>query len=390
MRRLRDALAVAFGAVNADTSRPQSMARQFELDKSLSWRISKVLTEPDPLACIPHLPRKSGLEILLRTLKSAGVDDATLDAAREAIREFEEMVERHAGDRDTLNMMLGHVNPQVAEQRAEAYRKLSFQGNSATWGVRAGVQMSAQFMAPSETPGMLDFATVAGLLDFWRLRGNVPWPMAWLRNYGDDDGTPLPADAPLPLDPDVGPRDAPILPTFCSNPPPNLGITKDTTGVVRYELRGGPIGSTAAVSCMAGWHSKSGAGMYRDERNRFGELLVRLNTPAECLYFDFFVHRSLVFALNPDAFVYSQLPSEPGYPSGGRERGLLPFTEEVIDLGSPPHMVTADIPRYREMFEFVCGRCGWRANEFHGFRLKLRYPPMPAVALFRFELPEQP
>ena len=44
-------------------------------------------------------------------------------------------------------------------------------------------------------PEILDFATVTGLADLRRLRSDVPWAVASVRQY-NDDGTPPEPDAP--------------------------------------------------------------------------------------------------------------------------------------------------------------------------------------------------
>src|SRR5262245_33261519 len=99
-RRLRSAIAEAFSSLDADPTRPQALARRFGIDKSLSWRLSRLMTENDPLVAIPHVPGTSGLGIVLRSLKSAGARADVLEGVRNAITEFDRMVELHAGDRE--------------------------------------------------------------------------------------------------------------------------------------------------------------------------------------------------------------------------------------------------------------------------------------------------
>jgi hypothetical protein len=40
------------------------------------------------------------------------------------------------------------------------------------------------------------------------------------------------------------------------------------------------------------------------------------------------------------------------------------------------------------MVRSVFERMGWRESEFHGFRFRLRYPRIPTLAVWRYDLPE--
>lgn len=392
VQRLRSSLAAAFSALDADPSRPQSLARQFNLDKSLAWRISKVLTAADPLRAVLHVPGRSGLRIVLRTLENAGCAAPMLAEIRLAIRDFESLIERHAGDRETLAMMVENLDPDSGRRRAESHRKMSFVGNSATWGVRAHTHLSSHILAPSAASNdTLDVATACGLLGFRRLRPEAPWAVATIRGYQNDDGTSLPSANVTPIDESAAAlHGAPILAEFSSSPLPALRVMRDAHGSTRLEIVEGPIGKTAAATCLAAWIRRNSVPIFREESNKYGELFVMLNTPAEVLYHDVFIHRALPFQSNPAVFVYSQLPGGPVYPSGGREKGLLPIAENLVDLGMPPFVTTRDVPRYRELFETVCRRAGWDPADIHGYRFRLKYPPIPAIAVFRFELPQRP
>ena len=92
----------------------------------------------------------------------------------------------------------------------------------------------------------------------------------------------------------------------------------------------------------------------------------------------------------PTLHLYSNLPGGPIYPSGGRERGQLPLNETITNLGaSPPDVVTPEVPRYRQMVGMVMERLGANLDDFEAYRLKLKYPPMPTVMVFRHELRER-
>ena len=132
------------------------------------------------------------------------------------------------------------------------------------------------------------------------------------------------------------------------------------------------------------------ASMYATPDDRYGDLLVHVNTPAELLIHDLIVHKSLDYARMTESLVYSQLPGEPCYPADGRELGMLPIQGDHVDLGEElTNLTTPEVPRYRSMVELAVSRLGHAPADFYGVRLRLRYPAVPSVCVFRFELPSR-
>jgi hypothetical protein len=68
---------------------------------------------------------------------------------------------------------------------------------------------------------------------------------------------------------------------------------------------------------------------------------------------------------------------------------LLPLFEPLLDMG-PASTVpfTPDVPRYGEILQTVFTRTGWSPAQFHGFRIKMAYPPVMAALVMQFPLPE--
>src|SRR5690606_4321322 len=129
---------------------------------------------------------------------------------READRVLRAFVEQHAGDRRSFETMLASGG---RDERIEAEeRRAYYRAGSAVWGVRARVQFLMLALRPSEkTDGMLDAVQISGLIDFERLRPDVPWIIRRLR-AASDTGKGLSFERE-PLDPEgkTGPT-VPLLP----------------------------------------------------------------------------------------------------------------------------------------------------------------------------------
>lgn len=391
MQDLRAAIIDALASTGADTSYPQEMARQLGLDKSLAWKVSRVVREPNMAGAVTHVPGRSGLKILEKAFRRAGTPKKVVETYQRAVSDFENMVKIHAGNRSTLGMMMSDLSQGGEQQQFETFRKLSFQGNSMVWGVQARVQLTASFIAPNDTGEMVDLAWLSGLVDFRRLRHNVPWAIASAKKC-KDDGTVLPVGRIDAIDPDyAGKNSAPLLGDFCTKPIPEMRTKEGPDNDLRFELAEGPVGNTAALTCMVGLYGRSFVKRYREVNDTLGEHWARLSTPVELLIHDLFVHKDLDYALSPEIFLYSMLPGGPVYPVSGRDCGMLPVAEKVFDLGLGLNGVTTpEIKQYKQMVQSIYDRVGWDSEMFYGFRFLMRYPPIPSLAILRYELPERP
>jgi hypothetical protein len=160
--------------------------------------------------------------------------------------------------------------------------------------------------------------------------------------------------------------------------------------MIRYRLLEGPVGNTAADTCIVGIVGRNLIRRRAAANDTIGEHLARLYTPVELLIHDLFVHRDLDYAHAPQIFLYSQLPIHAPYPTFGRDEGLLPVAERVSKLGvGPASAFTSEIPQYRRMIERVFARTGWDPQHFFGYRFKMRYPPIPSLAILRYALPQR-
>lgn len=387
VQSLRRAFADVLVSAGADPDRPQEVSRRFGLDKTLSWRIARVIREEDAWEAVAHIPRRPSVRIFVDKMAKHGVPREKLDALLDSVTEFERFIEVHTGDRETLEMMVGAAAKRSAEKRMETFRKNGYQANSAVWGIGAKMQFSFSMVVPSSVPGQLETAMVCGFSSFRRLRPNIPWTIASAVAWDDQGRTDVDAQRkPVSLHPDGLVNGVPLLPDFCSSPLPELRTVR-AGDASRFELTAGPVGNTAATNVVLGWKWGSPVPMHQTTPGEVGEHGTRLSTPVEMAVVDVYLHKSLAFAMDVTASVYSDLPRGPRYPEEGASAGLLPVPREVVDLGAgPPDTTTPEFPRYTDLVAFTAERMGFSVNDFRGFRYRLRYPPIPTFTLLRHPL----
>ena len=383
VQQLRGALTELLAALGADSSAPQGMARRFGINKNLSWKVSKIVHAQDAHAAAQHIPGAAGVDILLEALERAGASDGDVAKVRKALEAYDRMVELHAGDRATLELMLSSTRP---DPKQDASRKLAFQGNSAIWGVQARVRFGAQIIGLNEEqPDLLDAVSFGGYVGFRRLRATAEWPLVFKVAISADGTTNTKAWESL--DPNAGDavETTPLMPEFCSPHLPELRVADVPHGRA-YVLPEGGVGNTAAIDCTFGWLTRAAAPIYAGTPDEHGAHYYPMNVPAESAQFDLFLHRDLPVRDVPQCVVYSQLENGMGIPSPTHMRYVLPLAETVQELGAPPVVATPLVPRYPQMIRAVMKRAGWNLEDFRAYRISMRYPPIPTVPALRYPL----
>src|SRR5690606_20013848 len=92
---------VAGGGVRSE--RASDACKAVGVDRTLGWRVFRIVHAPNPLESGAFVPRRTPLEGFLAAAEQSGVPEGVLESVREAFNRFEELVKRHAGDRKTFD-----------------------------------------------------------------------------------------------------------------------------------------------------------------------------------------------------------------------------------------------------------------------------------------------
>ncbi|MCK4343582.1 MAG: hypothetical protein KAY37_17860 [Phycisphaerae bacterium] len=395
LQRVRGAFAEIIEALPGHITRPHELSKRLKIDMKLAWRIVNVAHSADPFMLAQHIPGAAAIESFLKAAAKQNVSASRIEPAGAAVREFERLIDVHAGDRATLEMMLLGYAGEDCGRAILAQRKSAFAANGYIWGVQATTQLKVDFLRPAAEKGRLDIATLRGFVGLRRIRPNVPWVIARAR-VSNDEGKLYPAFVRQPLAPaeddPTGTAEAPLLREFCSKPLPRFRRVSGPHGFLEDELAEGEVGNTGAVTCITGEVTHSAASYYRAEHNRWAALVVRMHTPCKALLFDLFVHEDLFGPIKPELHVYSELAGGPPIPPiEGRERDRLATLEAVEHLGKGPAAVhTPHVPRHAEMIRYALDKLGWEGERFYVYRVQMQYPVIPTSVVIIHELPEAP
>ncbi|MGH7131558.1 MAG: hypothetical protein ACREJO_06395 [Phycisphaerales bacterium] len=386
MPRVQAAVAAAIRAARGDPARPQQVSRRLGLDKTLAWKLVRVTTEIDAMTAAERLPGRSGLKIFADALTKAAIPQTLFADLLAALADFERVVADHAGgDRERFTKLLAARSPEGRRKVDEAQRKLAFQGLSTTWGVRARLQFTTSLIAPNRAdPDRFDFASFTGLCDFVRDRSEISWVVASPRATNDDGSLSRMSGAER-IDATVteGP---PIIADLCTPNLPSLRVRSAAQGVVKYELPDSVGGELGPMSIVTGGVIRAPVSRWWSPDNRVASFLCTLGTPAELLVFDLLVHRDSWPEHTPGMYCYSQLPTAPVYPTDGFDKGLIPILESPAEIAEGDEKEMPGVAGYSGALDRAAAAMGWTIRDFRMARFQLRYPPVPSLVSYRYDL----
>ncbi len=395
LSRVRSSFGAILATLGGPVPRPIDVQKALSIDAKLAWEISRLVQEEDLYLAAQHLPRERRLETFFKAVERKETAAQLVERAREAVREFEELVQIHAGDRASLEMMLLGCSARTNREAVLEHRKAAFQANSFIWGVQARVQFGIYLMRPGSDPSWGDIASVRGFVGLRRMRPNVPWVIARLRTADEagQDVTGIQREAldPAPPRPDGSPA-APLVRQFCSHPLPQIRRVEHSAGFAEEILDGAEVGNTAAIDVVTGDDARGVVPRHQMEDEHVWGGLRMLRTPVEALILDQLVHRDLYGPIEPRAIQFSDLHLSRGFPAPPlSESEELPGQEIVQYLGSDPTAIyTPDIPRYAEMVDYICKKTDCDPQRLEVYRLRIDYPAIPTSVGMEHDLPEEP
>ncbi len=390
LQGVRAALIELYASLGADPAEPQEVSRRFEINRNLTWKLSRVISAADPLAALNHLPGNAGIQLALRAFEKAGATRDRVGGVEAALRRLNDLIEFHTNGRDEFELTLESMGLFEREARVESGRELAFRGNSMIWGVQARARLLCSIVAPQKNdPSKHDFALIGALVGFRRLRPEARWRLFRYQihdDQGKDLGAQMGPEELVDKEPGVPPL---LMPQFCSSNMPALEVVDGPEGR-EFVLPGGPVGKRSAFDCYLGYVAR-GFPSYAKPGNEHASAASPITLPVETLILDVLLHKDIVIPKVPEVLLY-------GFPHGGMDnpaaQGIhnqLPCTERVVELaGQPPAVASSLASQYAKVVDSAYARLGWKPSDFRGYRLEYRFPPMSSRVVVRWDLMPDP
>lgn len=362
-----------------------ALARALGVHRKLAWQVRNVAYSADPYQATRFMPTSAGIDALIAGLSKAKVGDAFEARLREASDAFESIIQRHAGDRTSLEMLVEARRELASEHADLKWREKAFLGNSFIFGAQAKTQLSIGILnASTERPGWFDLAQVRGLIGLTRVRPNLHWLVGQSVVHDPDLESNVPTRVPLNERAAADMDGVPVMPEFCSEPQPRLRRRPLGNDLINDELLPAPVGFTGQQTIVTGEVIRALSPIHAtspDKRALFGAVV---RTPSEVFVFDHFVHRELFPDVTRELCVFSELNS----PVAHEEEDRLPVSESIEYRGRGISVArTPDVTGYPDMLASIFRRLDWNPDDFDLYRVRMTHPPMPASVVIRHPFP---
>jgi hypothetical protein len=379
--RLRNAISSILRALPVSIDQPCNVYRTLSIDRMLGWKLFKIYELEDIFLAAQYIPRKAAFGSFLKASAANGISPPLLDEARQAFDEFTALVDVHAGDRSSLELMLLAFSEDGLIQVYREQQKAAFHANRFIYGLEARVEFFTQFVSPSSDKRYLDITHIKGFVDMRRNRPNVSWcyehPLTRKRS-----GTIEPPDFDRPLvNPEELPGDGsiPWYPEFCSCEFPDVEKHLDSVDYLQ-EIFPDSTGKTALMTLVFANHYRTENQMDFEEGDGTS---LKISTPVETLVMDMFIDRDLLNRPELQLRVFTDVdyrgcPHVPGYLRSQRER--LPTDSSVRFMGrgiSASYL--HEVRRYEEILRDAFSRRGLDDTKYDLYRVKLEYPVIPST-----------
>lgn len=207
-------------ALPGKLDQPRDVYKTLGIDRMIGWNIYKLHEVEDCFLSVKHIPRKAAFKGFLRAASRKSVPDALLNAAEEYFNEFEDLVELHAGDRPSMEMMLLAYSIEGIEQASIDHRKLAFTGNRFLYGLETRTRLTITLFEPNGRPDSWKLTLLKGSFGLRRNRPDIPWFYVRPRLFTEfSDQAQAPESKPL-VQQESG--DLPYYSQFCSCSLPGL------------------------------------------------------------------------------------------------------------------------------------------------------------------------
>ena len=368
--------------------RSLELARLLNVNKTLASRIGQALRTPDPLACAHRMPGPEALRILLSAAAKKGVAKSAIAAAEGVVGDFDQLLRLDFENRDGLDAFISHSLPSARAKYEFANKQAMFKAAANLKGVYADIHMSAFLIHPGATPDRYDYVLLAGLLGLRRLR---PEATAHISNeHLTESEEPR---SRLTIDGDtVEGMHGLLLDRFCSTPTPQIVVKRLGRGV-DYVLADNGVGPNSAQDLV---FAEAARGLYNryqmPDMPRLRGAGVDVEQPVRTLILDLMLHEDVWPQAGPILSIYDTVVRGSADPNDrARDSDKLDLLESLDFLGwNIAKFGAEEIPRYREMLDYVCRKMGWNGERFRNYRCRIQYPFYGCQVSICFEPPPRP
>lgn len=357
--------------------RPRHIANCLGANQNLAHRLWTAIGKTDPLEALLNMPGPNPLAQFADAAEAHGAPSDLCNSAREAVQDFEELVQAVGNDRTTFDTVLSEWVPTARTQLDTTARQSVYRGLRQIHGVSAQTYFFAAVMHPSATNEQRhDVLVTTGNVGLQRLRSTGHLVLSEEVHMLGNAAT---AESQYR-----------VLTEYCCDPQPTFHTVESETST-RYFMEwddtfGKASNRNVVLSCML----RNGF-VRRRQSLAIGSITTNPEVPARRMIFDLVLHRDCLVNCLPYYQVYTKKRTGPNSPSNTLDQiNIIPHDVEVQSVrdGGLHELRTPEVPFYQDMLGSQCNEYGWNLSEFRAFRVRMDYPLLDADHQFVIPLPE--
>ncbi len=384
-RELCEAFRQLIAALPASPGRPMQLAETLGLKKDLSSRVLNAIRTSEPLAVAHRMPGPEALRRLVAAARKKRVPADILARAEAAIGEFEELIRNVAGDRATLDGIIGAWLPDARQKVEMLAKQAMYRGASVIKGCACHTHLAISILHPCDDGKHLDGVSAESFIGVRRLSPSAVIKIATQRIHAPTEKTALSLDGrPIESHRDV------LLPALSVEPAGQISIQR-TGPVMHFTLDSDGVGARAAVNvtcavlqpCCLTRHQLQSA----EHRKRGPNTVVVV--PTTQLIMDTLLHEDAYFRSEPTMYMYDtsgEGTADVNDPTRLMDRLSLSAQAEFIGRG-PETMRVSEFPQYVELIEHICEKRNWDARKLRAYRCRIAYPMYGSQISMMFDAP---
>jgi hypothetical protein len=385
--RLSDAFRQLLDAIPDGPHRPLQLARTLGVKKDVASRVLKAMAKRDPIAVMHLMPGPEALRRFVAHAKRQSVPVPVVQAADDAVQDFDHLIRAVAGDRESLDSIISAWLPNAREKVELLCKQSVFRGMRGIKGSAAELSLYTALYHPAADGQHLDAVWMKGLFGLRRTRpGSVIEINS--RQVGPDAGARvLSLDGrPIEVADDV------FVPGFTTAAPGDIQFRPEGS-TIHYLLADGAIGTGSAVDVLLAERQHSCLDRYNrpgNPRKRGG--FAEVNVPVRELVFDTLLHEDAYPGSDATLVAFdTTLNGVADVNDPARAIDRLEISETVQSLGRGISALRiGDVPDYLELIERACTLLGWQPDEMRAYRCRIAYPVYGMQVAMVFDAPERP
>lgn len=375
------------GVINSLPGKPGTgteLRRTVRIDKTLAWKLISFIEQEDVFLASKYLPGKSSFDTFLKRSRKSNADQAMTERASEAYMGYLDLIEKFAGDRSSLDIILQGASDHGREKIYRDQKKECYLAQRFLYGVSCATSFMFQ-VVPEIRDGITTIIGVKGFTDLQRFWEN-PVSLYGLPELGRTNGSGRNAiEAFVPEIRRSRDKFIPYYPEYCScrmPQPSDRKIVVDDVFPDEYTKQDEQIDLVTAQVVTS-------SGVVSEEEKEGGNYFlsgVSSVFPTEVLIVDVFIHRNSR-TVDPQVMVYNDLSivgrDQPLSNRSPSER--LTFDERILHLGRGIFCSQLrDISWYTDMVSDVFHRIGENDEEYDLFRVRIEYPILPSSVVLEW------